>query len=257
MSYVVTCERKLGYRELRWLLLALGLHALLLLIPSSELPQRPLSPPAELVLRLMSLPVPSPVTPEPVREESIEDEPEAIEPDALPEAQPEVTDAVAEPEESFEAPRSRMPVSAARLMGLKDGVTERVPAPADSGSRSLDLGAPRPFERPHNWHSGAGAEALAPFDNTFNGKTVPGEAVIVDRWLAADGSHNVIVETPNGLRMCGRAQALDPTRPLIEPVMMWHICGGDGARPFEFRPREPRNRDFIVPDPVVKDATEP
>jgi hypothetical protein len=117
------------------------------------------------------------------------------------------------------------------------------------------LGEPDAFERPWNWRRGAGAEALAPFDNTFNGKTAPTKVVIVDRWLAADGSHSVIIETPDGLRMCGRARPWDPLEPLIEPMMMWTVCGGDGARPFKFKPRKPLNRDFI--DPVVKETTDP
>jgi hypothetical protein len=119
----------------------------------------------------------------------------------------------------------------------------------------LQLGEIAEFERPHNWKFGAGAGHLAPFENVFDGNTVPDKVVIVDRWKGADGSHSVVVETPSGLRLCGRALAWDPMRPLIEPIMSWKICGGDGAIPFKFKPREPVNRDFI--DPVANDATEP
>ena len=120
---------------------------------------------------------------------------------------------------------------------------------------SVSLGELRPYSPPANWLPHTGAEALAPFDNTFNGMTVPEKVEIVDRWVASDGSHNVIVETPGGLRLCGRARPSDPMRPYIENVMMFHVCGGDGAIPFKFKPRERLNRDFI--EPVAKDANQP
>jgi hypothetical protein len=138
---------------------------------------------------------------------------------------------------------------------MSDTVTERVPLAPKVATPALQLGEIAEFERPHNWKFGAGTGHLAPFENIFNGNTVPDKVVIVDRWKGADGSHSVVVETPSGLRLCGRALAWDPMRPLIEPIMSWKICGGDGAIPFKFKPREPVKRDFI--DPVANDATEP
>ena len=157
-----------------------------------------------------------------------------------------------EPPENI-APQHDM--TAARLMGLRDSVAVHVPLESDEDSISLQLGVPRHYELPQNWRRGTGAEALAPFDNTFNGKTVPTDVEVVDRWLAADGSHNVVIETPQGLRLCGRAQAWDPARPLVEHIMQWKICGGDFARPFTFKPRARTER--IIIEPVAKDATEP
>jgi hypothetical protein len=67
-------------------------------------------------------------------------------------------------------------------------------------------------------------------DNLFDGKMAPAETQVLDRWLAADGSHNVVVETPSGGTYCGRATSWDPMNPLFEPVMQYRPCGGGGKR---------------------------
>jgi len=79
----------------------------------------------------------------------------------------------------------------------------------------------------------------------------PGEAApaarieIVDRWLAADGSHNVLVRTASGDLLCGRADAWDPMRPMVEPVMMFRTCGSAGPTfewPDRYRDSPSRSR---------------
>ena len=146
-------------------------------------------------------------------------------------------------------------VSTARLMWMRENMTQRVPIPPREEPGPTRLGESRPYSEPQNWQPYTGAEAVAPFDNTFNGMVLPDKAEVVDQWQASDGSQNVIVESPTGHRLCGRRERSDPMRPYVENLMQFHVCGGDGAIPFKFKPKAPRNRDFI--DPVAKDATPP
>lgn len=103
---------------------------------------------------------------------------------------------------------------------------------ADASRPALQLGSAKPWQPPANWNKHAGAPYLAEADNTFNGMTAPESVEIVDRWMASDGSHNVVVNLPNGDTVCGRAEPYNPMQPLIEPVMMFRPCGGGGKRTF-------------------------
>ena len=94
------------------------------------------------------------------------------------------------------------------------------------------LGQPGRSQQPPNWQRGSGAQALQPIDNLFNGMVAPNQVEIIDRWRAADGSHNVVVNLPNGRTVCGRAEASNPMQPLLEPVMMFRECGGGSQRSF-------------------------
>jgi len=71
--------------------------------------------------------------------------------------------------------------------------------------------------------------------NIFDGMYAPARVEIEDRWLAADGSHNVVVNLPDGSTMCGRAAAWNPLQPLVEHVMMFRNCGGGGKRSFTMK----------------------
>lgn len=102
----------------------------------------------------------------------------------------------------------------------------------DAGNTQRQLGSARPYQPPANWNKNAGAPYLAEFDNRFNGMTVPEDVEIVDRWMAADGSHNVVVNMPNGDTLCGRAEPWNPMQPLVEHIMMFRPCGGGGKRTF-------------------------
>ncbi len=66
----------------------------------------------------------------------------------------------------------------------------------------------------------------------LNGMFAPAAVEITDRWLAADGSHNVVVNLPTGDTVCGRALAWNAMQPLVEHVMMFRPCGGGGKRSF-------------------------
>jgi hypothetical protein len=260
LSYAITQKRSLGPADGRWLLVAVALHALILLIPSNQLPKNTLWGSAELMVRLISIP-------QEVESESFDDEPVRVETPMWPRILKKVelparTNPLEKKESEAEVmkqeeilPADTLNVSSASLMGMRSSLTDKVPLESDNRIHAYRLGAPRSTELPANWQPHVGAEALAPLDNTFNGMTVPEAVEIVDRWVAIDGSHNVIVETPAGLRLCGRARAWDPMRPMIEPLMQFSVCGGDGARPFRFKRRERPDRNFV--DPVAKDANQP
>ena len=62
--------------------------------------------------------------------------------------------------------------------------------------------------------------------------TLPADTGAVDRWLAADGSHNVVITAPDGETYCGRAEAWNPMNPLVEPIMTYRSCGA-GKRTFD------------------------
>lgn len=85
------------------------------------------------------------------------------------------------------------------------------------------LGAHPQAALPAYWRS-RGPGAL-PSDAGFSDMAPPARTGIVDRWLAADGSHNVVVDLPNGEKLCGRATAWDPLQPLVENVMHFRYCG--------------------------------
>ncbi len=114
--------------------------------------------------------------------------------------------------------------------------TSRLDRPPASAERQL--GIPVPQNLPSNWQRGTGDKALQSGDNMFDGMVIPTETEIVDRWLAADGSHHVVVNLPNGQTLCGRAEAWSPLQPLVEHVMMTGSCGGGGKRTFSMAARE-------------------
>jgi len=84
--------------------------------------------------------------------------------------------------------------------------------------------------------------------------TVPEKTEIVDRWLAADGSHNVVIETTTGHTLCGSARPWNPMNPLVEHLMMFRPCGGWGKRAFEMPHRYRAGRDQRQDDsmPVLR-----
>ena len=104
----------------------------------------------------------------------------------------------------------------------------------------LQLGVHTSRSMPDNWRAGIGVE-----ENLFNGLVVPRKTEIVDRWLAADGSHNVVINTPTGDTLCGRALPWNPMQPLVEHVMQFRLCGGGGQRSFTMPQRVPRTAGII------------
>jgi hypothetical protein len=102
-------------------------------------------------------------------------------------------------------------------------------------SRQLGVFVPQPI--PQNWRPRIGVE-----DNLFSGMILPTKTEVVDRWLAADGSHNVVINTPSGETLCGRAQPWNPMSPELEPIMAFWKCGGGGKRDFKMPERYMRSR---------------
>lgn len=96
-------------------------------------------------------------------------------------------------------------------------------APPQEASRAL--GTAKSYRPPANWSRNAGAAFFASFDDRSHEPNLPADVTVVDRWQAADGSHQVVVQLPTGESMCGRAEAYNPMQPLVEHIMMFRICG--------------------------------
>ena len=230
--------------ELGFLLIALAVHAALLLLPlkswqvnTTTLPdsisvelstvlepartEDPATPPAEQKAEILDLPPPSAQQAEPERIPGQLVQQELIEPDEA---------AILEPESN--------PPSASLLRQSLE-YPDWLAKPQED---TRQLGDRPTYLVPDNWKENAGAPYLAEFENTFNGMTVPNQVEIVDRWLAADGSHRVVVNLPNGMTICGRAEAYNPMQPLVEPIMLFVSCGGGGKRSFSVPEHYKRDR---------------
>lgn len=223
-----------------WLAVAVLLHALLLLTPAR---QGPSPGPAARPLAVVLAKAWPPAQHEPEMDRDLaQTEPAAAPPEQrrVPEAALSSTPGPPSPEEpqatapvvpGASTPETGSParaVTAARLLDLASRRGWRLGV--ESGNRSLGVFTPRPL--PENWRSGASTAS-----NLFDGMVLPVETEIVDRWLAADGSHNVVLRTPGGETLCGRAEAWNPMSPLVEHVMMFRTCGGGGERTFEMPQR--------------------
>jgi hypothetical protein len=137
-------------------------------------------------------------------------------------------------------PEVPLNTSTARLIESLNHINRVIP---DHG-KNRELGVHAPGQIPENWRPGIRLE-----ENRFDGMVVPRRVEIVDRWLAADGSHNVVMNTPGGETLCGRAQAWNPMSPLLEPIMMFRRCGGGGKRGFKMPDRYMRARQSIPAEP--------
>ena len=222
-----------------WLSVAVLLHALLLLIPLRT-ETRVVQPATVLeVLLSPSRAAENPSLLEPVTRK--EARVQALEPlPSLPEFVVPDEPVPAEPDpakDPMEMPR----LSTATLIRSAQDLKLDIPEPA----QARNLGIHRKQDLPANWKPGAGAEALLPEANRFGELYAPAKVEIVDRWLAADGSHNVVVNLPNGDTLCGRAQAWNPMQPLVEHVMMFRNCGGGGKRTFEMSIPETPHDSFL------------
>jgi len=219
-------------RFARWLTAAVLLHALLLLIPASrDLLPGPASTTFKVTLsRTWRAPAPAKPAQSGRRETTPAERrlarpgppdtgsPPAATPPAEPPLPP--ADAGAQPGDT------RAPVTTARLLDIAHRREWNLPEPP---------AAPRPGvfapHAPPERQSGI-PQSGAPAEN----RALPGSTMIVDQWLAADGSHNVMVRTSSGQVLCGRAEAWNPMSPLVEPVMMYRACG-NGRRTFEMPER--------------------
>jgi hypothetical protein len=150
----------------------------------------------------------------------------------LPAMQPAQPDpAGPEPPETADKP---VTMSAARLIDLVSRMSSNATPSLLSGLPGLP-----PLGRQDNsWRGGSKSAAGLPDNKLFDGMVSPAETELVERWQAADGSNNVVINTPNGDTLCGRAQAWDPLRPLMEPLMMFRSCGGGGKQTFTMDKRK-------------------
>jgi hypothetical protein len=236
--------RRWNRSNLAWLALAIAIHGVLLLVPLRDW-QAPAGLQSAIAIQLVphGLRNDEPVTPdvqplEPARQVAARPNLETHQADARPPApqpaQPDPSVPVpAEPEPSQTTDKP-VTMSAARLIDLV--------------SRMSSNARPSPFSRPPgstpsgiqnlSWRRGSKSAASLPDNNLFDGMVAPAETELVDRWQAADGSNNVVIKTPNGDTLCGRAEAWDPMRPLLEPLMMFRSCGGGGKRTFTMDKRK-------------------
>lgn len=212
-----------------WLSLAVLAHALLLLIPSRH-PGDPIDERATISVSILA--------PEP-SEYPLKDGPDAIPAPVIPaapesiEIPPETVRSVIidRPPENRETRESLANTPWPDAAQLIDSVSRLQWKERDrGGERRLGVfvaPAPPEIRRAEI----LGGESL--FEHSF----LPAEMEIVDRWLAADGGSNVVVNTASGETLCGRARARDPMNPFDEPVMMYWKCGGGGKRTFDMPQR--------------------
>ena len=219
-----------------FLALALAVHGLLLLLPA----QRSLQPGE--VLNRLSVSLQSIATQRPTADAPAN-------PVSPP---PAATPVVAQPEPPVSFPEDATPPEPKAAPALPP------PSSAPSTARLLDHAYRMRWQLPEGGdarrlgESWPGAGTDSPLSELFDRPTArpPAAAIeIVDRWLAADGSHNVLIRTPSGEMLCGRAEAWNPMRPLVEHVTMFRVCG-NGEPTFEW-PDRYRNSG---PPPRVPDT---
>jgi hypothetical protein len=211
-----------------WLAVAVLLHALLLLIPARQyqLPD-PMLRTLTVVLS-KTLRAPPPANPaESSRRDAAPVERRLAPPggpnaDMPPAVAPRAAPPLPAVDTGVQPDATHPPITTARLLDFAHRREWNLHEP----SLAPGPGVFRPQRPPPNWRSGTPAEGTAP----------PAKTAIVDQWLAADGSHNVMVRTATGQVLCGRAEAWNPMSPLVEPVMMYRACG-NGPRTFEMPDR--------------------
>jgi hypothetical protein len=111
-------------------------------------------------------------------------------------------------------------LSTARLLDLAH--RRRWALPEDNEARRLGAPATEVLRRGRGTGQASG-----------EGPAMAAGLQIMDRWFAADGSQNVLIRTPSGRVICGRTEAWDPMRPLVEQVRMLRDCG-NGEPTFEW-----------------------
>ena len=230
-----TIKRRISVHDILWLCFAIVVHASLLLIPvnreSALQPGDPLIS-VSLMVDKNAQAATTKIEPDPVElpQELTEQSPPEQPVPAIPEKLTE------RPEPQIvETARPTLPASAA-LIWVSFSQPDWLLAPE---SHPMQLGVYHAPGLPENWQSGPVLE-----DNLFNGMVIPQKTELVDRWLAANGSRNVVTNTSAGQTLCGRGLAWDPMHPLVENVMQFRPCAGGGKRTFEMTKRQPRQREF-------------
>jgi len=243
----VTQGPKWKKADLAWLGLALATHAGLLLLPLGKPEGKPPLP-KQLTVELIDWRAPA----EPLVPELNDVITETVTPDSQPKPEPRVE---ALPREALTGPANppRQPagpdsqtlesepienlppdrLTAAFLLNS----ASRAELPKVEAASTQTLGVHQRRELPSNWQRGNRVNALLTGEPGLDIVMAPAETEIVDRWLDAQGGHNVVVNLPNGDTYCGRAQAWDPMQPLVEHIMMFRPCGGGGKRTFDMASR--------------------
>ena len=235
---------RLKKANLAWLGLALAVHGVLLLLPVGLwTPQLQVTPGMTVELIQWRSPPASPATipreeapgtkPRPAVPATDSSVPEQSEYEARTVTAPETTPDVESSSPDVVSSEPEVPLSVATLLHSAG----RTPAGDSSQAPARNLGMHARHELPSNWGRGMGNEELMSRNPEMAVPMAPAEPVIVDRWLDANGNHNVVVTLPNGDTVCGRARAWDPMQPLVEHIMMFRTCGSGGKRTFEMASR--------------------
>jgi hypothetical protein len=226
----ISNSMRISRRDGAWLIAAVLLHGCLLLIPLTH--YSPVAPEPEFLSVSLQTPadpkiqaVEPPITPAPV--ERPEPEREKVPQPQVAQQPVEQTEPIPLEEETPE------PLTAAALVESTRQFNWTVPDKVITRR----LGQAPAREVPKNWLPGIELE-----DNPFDGMMVPVKTEVVDQWVASDGSRNVVLNTPSGETLCGRAQAWDPMRPMVEHLMMFRTCGGGGKRTFKMPDRFLKNK---------------
>lgn len=201
------------------LLIALALHALLLLIPS----RKPLPLPAPRSVAVdISFQQPVPAAPEPV----------VIEPDPIHTAPtPEIAPNIEQPSPAIVLPTETTPPTV-----IPDPSPPVTTAYLLEQARDLDWQEQeKPFRIPGvayipDLPANLSRPVLPISPNTFDDYVLSGEQEILDQWMEPNGVINAVVKLPNGQILCGSAKPWDPMNPLVEHVAMYRACGGGGKR---------------------------
>lgn len=203
-----------------WLAIAILLHALLMLLPLQRAtPPPPPDAPRPLTVTFERAEPPPPVV-------RTGPEPPAAAAPGLAAMQPAV-DGRADAPQAPSAPPAPAAMPRPSTASLLDFAARRG-AGLSAPTSTLELGVFTPQAGPGEH----GSRKVIDVGRPAGSRTAAATAV-VDRWLAADGSHNVLVTTPSGETYCGRAEAWDPMEPLYEPVMMFRDCGSGGRPAFD------------------------
>lgn len=208
-------------------LLAVLLHALLLLIPAKKPAPMPIQRSVAVDIRFESpardeaLPTP-PVEPVPQPVPM----PESL-PESLPESSPSAPSLVAEP-----VLRTRPEVTTALLLEQARELEWKAPdQPARTPGLAYIPDLPPNLARP----------VLPMTPNRFDSYVLSGEQEILDQWMEPGGTINAVVKLPNGDILCGRMAPWSMMDPLVEPVAMYRPCGGGGKRAARASPFSSRN----------------
>lgn len=218
-------QARSGWREFSFFAVALLIHGALLLLPMKTWQaHQSAGEHRQDLIQVQLRPAPE------IPSAPLEPLPE-VQGQALPEKKPAADYTLAEipppsdkpvPEDQASSDTSPVQALSTRQLRLQAAQAAKLVPPAQSNP---GLGIPKPRAPPANWNKHAGAPFLSSFDDRSHEVTLPEATTVLDRWQAADGSHQLMVQLPNGDSLCGRAAAYNPMQPLVEPVMMFSPCG--------------------------------